>query len=238
MGNVALENAKRSSLNLARFARTVFPALGRLESWPSCWIGSQCRIKRGYAKAAALRPEDFEVHSMLGDKCLEPWPFRASRSQLSARACDRSGMRRSARQSGRRSLHGTGAAHRSRSQLPPRLKIKAGFCGSAWQPFRGNPLKGPLGRCPEAEASYRRALQINRIWPKRTAIFGTVLERSWPRFAEAEASYRRVLEMRPDLAEGHINFLGALLKEMGRPAGSRSQCAAGIADQAALRDST
>ena len=67
----------------------------------------------------------------------------------------------------------------------------------------------------EAEASFRRALEIKPDYAEAHSNLGVTL-REQGRLTEAEASYRRALEIKPDYAEAHSN-LGNILLEQGRP---------------------
>ncbi len=77
----------------------------------------------------------------------------------------------------------------------------------------GNVL-GDLGRLDEAEASYRRALQIDPHNANVLSNLGITLG-DLGRLDEAEASYRRALQIKPGIAETHYN-LGNTLKGLGR----------------------
>lgn len=78
----------------------------------------------------------------------------------------------------------------------------------------GNTLRG-LGRPDEAEASYRRALQIKPDYIAALSNLGNlILEQG--RLDEAEVSYRQALQIKPDLAEVHYN-LGNILRGLVRP---------------------
>lgn len=77
----------------------------------------------------------------------------------------------------------------------------------------GNLLK-EQGRFGEAEASYRRALNIKPDYAQALSNLGVTLN-DLARPAEAEVNLRRALEIKPDYAEAHSN-LGNTLKELGR----------------------
>ena len=77
----------------------------------------------------------------------------------------------------------------------------------------GNTLQD-LGRLVEAEASYRRALEIKPDFDEAHSNLGITLQ-DFGRLDEAEARYRRALEINPDFAEAHNN-LGITLREQGR----------------------
>lgn len=70
-----------------------------------------------------------------------------------------------------------------------------------------------LGKLGDAEASYRRALQINPEYAEAYGNLGSLLK-SLGRLDEAEASLRRALQINPDNVEAHVS-LGAALTEMG-----------------------
>jgi predicted O-linked N-acetylglucosamine transferase (SPINDLY family) len=71
-----------------------------------------------------------------------------------------------------------------------------------------------LGRLNDAEASYRRVLEIDAgIADAHYNLANTL--RDMDRFDEAEASYRRALQIKPDYVQGHSN-LGILLHDRGR----------------------
>ena len=72
------------------------------------------------------------------------------------------------------------------------------------------------GRLPEAEAGYRRALELKPDFAEAHNNLGLTLQ-AQGRLAEAEASYRRVLELQPDWADTHNN-LGVTLWDQGRQA--------------------
>jgi cytochrome c-type biogenesis protein CcmH/NrfG len=70
------------------------------------------------------------------------------------------------------------------------------------------------GRLPEAEATYRRVLQLRPSdWLGHTMLALFYLKQS--RYAEAEPAFRRAVELTPDNAVAHRN-LGALYYLMGR----------------------
>jgi len=77
----------------------------------------------------------------------------------------------------------------------------------------GNTLR-KFGRTDEAEASYKRALQIR---PDYAAVHSNMgnLVLAQGRLDEAEISYRRALQARPDCAEMHYN-LGNIIRVQGR----------------------
>ncbi len=70
------------------------------------------------------------------------------------------------------------------------------------------------GRLDEAEACYRRVLQIEPDLIGAHINLGILLN-DLGRLKEAEASYRRALQIKPDLIEAHYN-LGILFKKQGR----------------------
>ena len=72
-----------------------------------------------------------------------------------------------------------------------------------------------LNRLDEAEASYRRALQINPDFAEVHYNLGIILQ-NLNRLDEAGASYRRALQVIPDFAEAHYN-LGNILIDLGHP---------------------
>jgi protein O-GlcNAc transferase len=71
-----------------------------------------------------------------------------------------------------------------------------------------------LGRLDEAEASYRRALQIKPDFAEAHSNLGITLH-NLGRLDEAEASYRNALQLEPDYAEAHWS-LGYILHKLGR----------------------
>jgi len=71
-----------------------------------------------------------------------------------------------------------------------------------------------MGRLDEAEASYRRALEIKPDYAEAYSNKGTVLQ-DMGRLNEAEACCRRALQIKPEYAEAHYN-LGNSLHGMGR----------------------
>jgi predicted O-linked N-acetylglucosamine transferase (SPINDLY family) len=72
-----------------------------------------------------------------------------------------------------------------------------------------------LGRLDEAEASYRRALEIKPDYAEVHSNLGNTLK-ELGRLGEAEVSYRRALQVKPDFAEAHNN-MGIILMEQCRP---------------------
>ena len=66
-----------------------------------------------------------------------------------------------------------------------------------------------MGRLGEAEASYRRALQIKPDFSEAHSNLGVTLM-DLCRLDEAEASYRRALQIKPDYAEAHDNLCDLL----------------------------
>ena len=79
-----------------------------------------------------------------------------------------------------------------------------------------------LGRLEEAEASYRRALEIKPDFAKAHCNLGDTL-RDLGRLEEAEASCRRALEIKPDFANAHCN-LGVTLRDFGRLKEAEASC--------------
>lgn len=71
-----------------------------------------------------------------------------------------------------------------------------------------------LGRLNEAEAGYRRVLQIRPDIIGAHVNLGMILY-ELGLLNEAEASYRRALQIKPDLTEAHYN-LGILFRKQGR----------------------
>lgn len=69
-------------------------------------------------------------------------------------------------------------------------------------------------RLSEAESSYRRAVETKPNFAKASYNLGSILH-ELRRLDEAELSYRRALEIEPDYAEAHSN-LGNTLKALGR----------------------
>ncbi|MDO8774117.1 MAG: tetratricopeptide repeat-containing glycosyltransferase family protein [Burkholderiaceae bacterium] len=114
-------------------------------------------------------------------------------------------------------LHLLGVVHLQRGNLGEAeqlirkaiaLKESAFFLGNL-----GILLKDSL-RLAEAEAAYRRALEIKPDYAEAHNNLGILLNES-KRLAAAEAAYRRALEIKPDYAEAHNN-LGNLLNESKR----------------------
>lgn len=70
------------------------------------------------------------------------------------------------------------------------------------------------GRLGEAEACYRRALQIDPLSVNAHCNLGITLG-DLGRLGEAEACLRRALQIKPDIAEAHIS-LGGILDSLGR----------------------
>jgi tetratricopeptide (TPR) repeat protein len=77
-----------------------------------------------------------------------------------------------------------------------------------------NALKA-LGRLPEAEAEYRKALQLNSRDAVAWYNFGNLQRNQLRNFEAAEQAYRRSIELRPRMAEAHFN-LGAVLMDRER----------------------
>jgi len=71
-----------------------------------------------------------------------------------------------------------------------------------------------LGRLDEAEASCRRALQIQSDFPEAYNVLGNTLM-ALGRLVEAKASYRQALQLHPDWADVQSN-LGNALQNLGR----------------------
>ena len=71
-----------------------------------------------------------------------------------------------------------------------------------------------MGRLNEAEASYRRVLEISPDYAEAHYNLGIIL-RDVGRLDEAEASYRHAIEIKPGYAEAHNN-LGVTLHDVGR----------------------
>ena len=71
-----------------------------------------------------------------------------------------------------------------------------------------------LGRLPEAEASFRRAIEITPDAYRAHTNLGNVLQ-ALRRLSESEDAYRAALELDPDAPVTHSN-LGSALREVGR----------------------
>lgn len=101
-----------------------------------------------------------------------------------------------------------------KSSLPALLKAAEFLPGDAEAHYNlGNTLLA-MGRAGEAEASYRRALQIKPDDVDACFNLGNAL-RNLGRLDEAEASYRRALQIKPDSAEV-LGNLGNVMLEQGR----------------------
>jgi tetratricopeptide (TPR) repeat protein len=71
-----------------------------------------------------------------------------------------------------------------------------------------------LKRYEEAEASYRKAIELNPSYAPSYSNLGNLLK-DLKRYDEAEASYRKAIELNPLLPEAYYN-LGNLLKDLKR----------------------
>ena len=87
-------------------------------------------------------------------------------------------------------------------------------CGNAEAHCNLGTVFEELGQLDNAEASYRKALEIKPELAEAHSNLGNVL-RGLGRFDEALASYHRALEIKPDYAEAHYN-LGNALRSLGQ----------------------
>jgi len=118
------------------------------------------------------------------------------------------------------SLHLLGVAATQRGQHEQAVELigRAIAENGAMAPYHSNlgtSLRS-LGRLAEAEASYRRAIELKPDYADAHNHLGTTL-RDLGRTGEAEASFREALRLRPDYGDAYNN-LGNLLRETGRPA--------------------
>ncbi|MDC3170990.1 tetratricopeptide repeat-containing glycosyltransferase family protein [Prochlorococcus sp. AH-716-E13] len=71
-----------------------------------------------------------------------------------------------------------------------------------------------LGKLKEAEASYRKAIELNPKFIEAHYNIGIILK-ELGKFQEAELSYRKAIELNPDFTNAYSN-LGILLKDLGK----------------------
>ena len=69
-------------------------------------------------------------------------------------------------------------------------------------------LQQELKRYAEAEAAYRKAIEIDPNYAWAWAQLGELLQKELKRYPEAEAAYRKAVELKPDSA--YYNYLLAL----------------------------
>jgi predicted O-linked N-acetylglucosamine transferase (SPINDLY family) len=158
-------------------------------------------------KAAALSPNDVEVHYNLGvtlqglDRLQEAEASYRRALRINPHYADalcNLGV----------VLHNLGHQEEAEKSLRKAIRIRPDYAEA--HNNLSTTLKD-LGRLDEAEASCRQALQLQPLNAAAHSNLGNILQ-TLGRLDEAEASYRRALEINPNHAEAHRN-LGNVLRE-------------------------
>ena len=159
-------------------------------------------------KAAALLPDDADVHNNLGNS------FNELGRLDEAAACFRRALQIRPAFAQAHSTLGTTLQKMDRLEeavacFQRALQIKPDYAEA--HSNLGNALK-EMGQMDAAVASYRRALQIKPDYAEAHNNLGGA-HKEMDQLEEAEASYRRALQLKPDYAEAHYN-LGNTLKDL------------------------
>ena len=161
-------------------------------------------------KAAALSPDDADVHSNLG-YTLQGLGRLDEAEKSCRRAIQIQPDFAEAHNNLGNTLRDLGRLGEAEASFQRALQIKPDF--AEVHNNLGNILRD-LGRLDEAELSYRRALQIKPGFAEAHSNLGNIL-RDLGRFVEAEKSYRWALQIKPGFAEAQCN-LGNMLRDLGR----------------------
>lgn len=161
-------------------------------------------------KAAALSPDDADVHYNLG-VIFQELSILSEAEASFRRALQIKADFVEAHSSLGATLQNMGRLDEAEASYRRALQIKPGFTG-----VHNNLgcVLNDLGRLDEAEASYRQALEIEPDSAEVHNNLGLTLQ-NMARLDEAEACYRRALQIKPGYAEAHNN-LGITLKNLGR----------------------
>lgn len=212
---MALFNAGRlaEAANLAQAMTASYPQYGF--GWKALGtvlqqMGRNTDALAPLKKAAALLPNDAQVHNNLGitfndlSRLDEAEKSLRRALQLDANFADAHCNLGSA-------LQDIGRFPEAEASFKRAIQLQPNSAIAHYN--LGNLLK-EQGRFGEAEASYRRALKIKPDYAQAHSNLGVTLN-DLGRPAEAEVSIRRALEIKPDYVEAHSN-LGNTLKELGR----------------------
>jgi tetratricopeptide (TPR) repeat protein len=172
------------------------------------------------ARAAALLPDDFEVHSNLGTTLLDIGradeavaSFRRSLAIKPDYADAHSNLGNALRILGR--------LEDSVKSCRQAIEIKPDFAGAHCN--LGIALK-ELGQFEDAVTSCRRALEISpNLAEAHNNLGNSLRDLGRSRLNEAVLSYRNAIELKPRFAEAHNN-LGIVLRLQGRMADAEASC--------------
>ncbi len=163
-----------------------------------------------WSRAAALLPNDPQVHRSLGDAWLQrgqlPDAAASYRRALELDASSAAVHNNLGNVQLRLGLpHDAAMSYRRALEIDPRFALALNNLGNA--------LRG-AGRLDEAIASYRRALSVDPDYAEAYNNLGNACLDAG-RLDEAETQYRRAIALKPDFAEAHNN-LGNALRGVGR----------------------
>ena len=160
--------------------------------------------------AAALSPQDAEVHSNLGLTLKNLGRLdeaEASYNQAIALKPDYA----EAHSNLGNTLQDLGKLDEAEASYNQAIALKPDFAEAHYN--LGNTLQ-ESGRLDEAEASYNQAIALKPNYAEAHSNLGNILK-ELGRLDEAEASYNQAIALKPDFAEAHYN-LGNTLQELGR----------------------
>jgi len=160
-------------------------------------------------KAAALSPNDAEVHLNLGNILNDLGRLNEAEASL-RRALQIKPDYAAAHSNLGSTLQDMGRLAEAETSFRRALQVNSNLAEAHYN--LGNTLK-EMGRLDEAEASYRRALQIKPNYVGVHNNLGVILK-DMGRLDEAETSCRRALQINPNYVDAHSN-LGNILKDMG-----------------------
>jgi predicted O-linked N-acetylglucosamine transferase (SPINDLY family) len=191
--------------------------IGRYPDSAFAWkgLGTALQMQEKYSlpdlqKAAALSPEDAEVHNHLGnawrglkefDKAVASYRRALEIKPDYAKAYSNLGV----------ALQELGQFDEALASYRRALEIKPDLV-EAYNNLGA--LLSELGQNDNAVLIYRQALEIKPAFAEAHSGLGTVL-RALGQFDEALISFRRALEIKPDFAEAHTG-LGAVLNSLGQ----------------------
>jgi predicted O-linked N-acetylglucosamine transferase (SPINDLY family) len=169
-------------------------------------------------RAAALSPEDAEMHNNLGN-ALRDRGMPEDSAQSCRRALAINPDFASAHYNLGNALAELGQVEAAVASFRRALEIEPGFALAHYN--LGNQMR-ILGHLDEAIKSYRHALEITPDFALAHNNLGNVL-RDVGQYDAAASSYLRMVELQPDAAMGYSN-LGNVLRELGRFEESAENC--------------